>query len=117
MAFHQKAVRFMSDKFTKEMIAERIKQIRLAKGISQYELSYNLGHSRNYINNIERQESFPSLAEYFEIINYLGVTAEQFHATNKSLSYLKLIKALEMVTEDEDLDFITQFIERVTKNK
>mgnify|MGYP000405466147 CR=1 FL=1 len=35
-----------------EFIRERITQLRLQKGVSEYKMSYDLGHSRGYINNI-----------------------------------------------------------------
>ena len=33
-------------------VRERITQLRMAKGVSEYKMSYDLGHSRGYINNI-----------------------------------------------------------------
>ena len=35
-----------------EYVRARISQLRINKGISEYQLSYDLGHSRGYINNI-----------------------------------------------------------------
>ena len=35
-----------------EFVRNRITQLRINKGISEYQLSYDLGHSRGYINNI-----------------------------------------------------------------
>ena len=37
---------------TEEFVRERITQLRLKKGVSEYNLSYDLGHSRGYVYNI-----------------------------------------------------------------
>jgi transcriptional regulator with XRE-family HTH domain len=41
-------------------------------------MSYALGHNRNYINSIELQRHLPSLAEFFEICNFLHVSPGEF---------------------------------------
>ena len=33
-------------------VRDRITQLRLQKGVSEYQMSYDLGHSRGYIYNI-----------------------------------------------------------------
>lgn len=33
-------------------VRERITKLRMQKGVSEYQMSYDLGHSRGYINNI-----------------------------------------------------------------
>ena len=35
-----------------DYIRKKITQLRMAKGLSEYQLSYDLGHSKNYIHNI-----------------------------------------------------------------
>ena len=44
-----------------EFIRERITQLRLQKGVSEYKMSYDLGHSRGYINNISSGKTLPSI--------------------------------------------------------
>ena len=34
------------------VVRERITKLRMQKGVSEYQMSYDLGHSRGYINNI-----------------------------------------------------------------
>ena len=36
----------------KNFIGERISELRLKKNVSEYQMSYDLGHSRGYVNNI-----------------------------------------------------------------
>lgn len=59
-------------------VRERITQLRLQKGVSEYKMSYDLGHSRGYINNISSGKTLPSMAEFFAICEYLGITPLDF---------------------------------------
>lgn len=46
----------MDEKF----IRDRITQLRLQKGVSEYQMSYDLGHSRGYVYNIFVRKIFAS---------------------------------------------------------
>ena len=35
-----------------QFVRDRITQLRLKKGVSEYQMSYDLGHSRSYVYNI-----------------------------------------------------------------
>ena len=59
-------------------VRERITQLRLMKGVSEYKMSYDLGHSRGYINNISSGKALPPMKEFFAICEYLGVTPQEF---------------------------------------
>ena len=48
-------------KMFEEFIRNRITQLRLKKGVSEYQMSYDLGHSRGYIYNISSGKSLPHL--------------------------------------------------------
>ena len=54
--------------------ALRLSKLRESKEISACTMSYDLGHSRSYINGIELQKYLPSFTEFIEICNYLNVT-------------------------------------------
>ena len=53
----------MDEKF----IRDRISQLRIQKGVSEYQMSYDLGHSRSYIFNISSGKSLPPMAEFLHI--------------------------------------------------
>ncbi len=61
-----------------EYIRERITQLRMQKGISEYKMSYDLGHSRGYINNISSGKTLPSMTEFLAICDYFEITPTQF---------------------------------------
>ena len=64
----------MYDKF----LRDRISQLRVQKGVSEYQMSLDLGHSRGYIQNISSGKSLPSIDGLFEICDYFGLTPAQF---------------------------------------
>ena len=47
----------MNQEITPKFIRERITALRLEKHVSEYQMSYDLGHSRGYINNISGRKS------------------------------------------------------------
>ena len=61
-----------------EFIRNRITELRLKKGVSEYQLSYDLGHSKNYIHNIVTGYSQPSVKEFLYLIDTLGITPRLF---------------------------------------
>lgn len=63
-----------------EFVRERITSLRMKNGVSEYQMSYDLGHSRGYINNISSGKSLPSVAELFAICDYFGITLSEFFA-------------------------------------
>lgn len=64
----------MDDKF----IRDRISILRTKKGVSEYKMSLDLGHSKSYIQSISSGKSLPSLPEFLYICKYLGVTPKEF---------------------------------------
>jgi len=101
---------------TAEFMRERITQLRLQKGVSEYKMSYDLGHSRGYINNISSGKSLPSMLEFFAICEYFNITPIEFF--NDKVSDPKLmrntINGLEQLNT-EDLELIQRTVERLLK--
>lgn len=61
-----------------EFVRKRITQLRLQKDISEYRMSYDLGHSRGYINNISSGKTLPSMSEFFAICDYFAISPIEF---------------------------------------
>lgn len=99
-----------------EFVRNRITQLRLNKGISEYQLSYDLGHSRGYINNISSGKSLPSMNEFFSICEYFNITPIQFFDTKHANPEL-LSKAIEGIQElnDEDILLLLTLMNRLKK--
>ncbi len=97
-------------------IRDRITQLRLQKGVSEYKMSYDLGHSRSYIYNISSGKSLPPMAEFFEICAYFQISPSQFFddtAENPALlqSAIEELKKLN----DDDLVLVLSNIRRLTR--
>jgi transcriptional regulator with XRE-family HTH domain len=95
-------------------IRDRITQLRLQKGISEYKLSYDLGHSRGYIYNITSGKSLPPLTELFSICEYFDITPAEFF--DDRISNPELIqKAVEgmKTLSDSDVLLILNHINRL----
>ena len=65
-----------------DFVRNRITQLRLKKNLSEYQLSYDLGHSKGYIYNISSGHSLPPLTELFAICEYFGITPSEFFDEN-----------------------------------
>lgn len=58
--------------------AERITQLRIAKGVSARDMSLSLGQSESYINKIENRRTMPSMNGFFYICEYFGIEPKDF---------------------------------------
>ncbi len=95
-------------------VRERITQLRMAKGVSEYKMSYDLGHSRGYINNISSGKALPSLTELFAICDYFEITPVEFFSETVSNPKLQknVIADMERLSE-KDLLLIGEIIKRL----
>lgn len=85
--------------------AKRLAQLRLDKGVSARDMSLSIGQSAGYINNIENGVNYPSMAAFFFICDYLGITPKDFFDTEiasptKANELLTVAKGLS----DDQLD-------------
>ncbi len=62
----------------KEDFIKRLVELRMEKGVSARDMSLSIGQSASYINNIESGMSFPSMASFFYICEYLGISPSEF---------------------------------------
>ncbi len=99
-----------------ELVRDRITQLRLQKGISEYKMSYDLGHSRGYINNISSGKTLPSMTEFFAICDYFGITPVEFFDTNQTNPKL-FGEALTLLSQldEEDLSLTLANIKRLLR--
>ena len=89
-----------------EFVRNRITELRMKKGVSEYQMSLDMGHSRSYVQNIASGRSMPSMPEFLYICEYLGVTPGAFfdeHVENPAL----LQKAIEEMRTLSDKDLLT----------
>lgn len=99
-----------------EFTRERITQLRLQKGVSEYKMSYDLGHSRGYINNISSGKTLPSMTEFFAICDYFSISPIEFFDTDNSNPKLakEIMESIHRLSES-DLELVLSIIERLLR--
>ena len=63
-------------------LGEAIKNIRLAKGLSQGEMQKRTGILRSYLSRVENGHTVPSLATLQRLASAMGVALSDFFAVN-----------------------------------
>lgn len=99
-----------------EFVRDRITRLRLQKGVSEYKMSYDLGHSRGYINNISSGKTLPSMTEFLAICDYFNITPMEFF--NSEAGNPKLLKQTLQAIEnldDDDLRLTLMNVNRLLK--
>lgn len=98
-----------------DFVRERISQLRLLKGVSEYQMSYDLGHSRGYINNISSGKALPSMNEFFAICDYFGITPIEFFNTDNCPIHTKeLLQEINRLSP-ENTELLLQLIKQLNK--
>ena len=97
-----------------QQFIDRLVELRNQKGVSARDMSLSIGQSAGYINNIENGINYPSMATFFYICDYLGVTPEEFFSTAK-VSPLRLTALVEKAAglNNEQLALIIRLIENM----
>ena len=101
---------------TKEEFADRLAMLRINKGVSARDMSLSIGQSASYINNIENGVNLPSMAVFFYICEYLGITPTEFFNTESP----NPSKVSELLTVSKDLknnklDLLINFAKEMKK--
>ena len=83
----------------REDFCKRLAQLRMNKGVSARDMSLSIGQSPNYINGIESGDNYPSMATFFYICDYFGITPKEFFdidSTNptRANELMEIIKSL-----------------------
>lgn len=104
----------MDEKF----VRERITQLRLRKGVSEYRMSYDLGHSRGYVHNISSGKALPPMKEFFAICDYFELTPQHFfdEGTQNPELIQKAVAGMKQLDET-DLLMLLGLINRLLEKK
>ena len=100
-----------------QYIRDKITQLRIGRGLSEYQLSYQLGHSRGYINNISSGKALPSMSEFLYICTFFNISPSDFFSSGENNPEL-LTKIVNEIHElnDEDLLLLLTIINRMKRN-
>ena len=99
-----------------DFVRERITNLRIKKGVSEYQMSYDLGHSRGYVYNISSGKALPPLKEFFAICDYFEITPQQFFDDSSKNPELiqKAIEGMKQLDES-DMLMLRSWINRMLK--
>lgn len=97
-------------------IGERITELRLKKGVSEYQMSYDLGHNKNYIRAITSGRSLPSVQGLFSIFEYFEMTPSEFFDKEQPQMIRKAIDYMERL-DDEDMLALLTIIQAFCQNR
>lgn len=103
-----------------DFVRKRITVLRMQRGLSEYQLSYALGHSKNYIHNIVNGHSLPSVKELLFLIEELGVRPQDFFAEEGGFRNPVLANRIMdgiKDLDDEDLNMLILMTERMKKTE
>lgn len=97
-------------------IAERITELRLARNISEYQMSRELGQSKGYIQGITSGKCLPSAKQLFNIADYFHLTVSEFFDDGKhdSPAVLEAIQGLRRL-DDSDTRLVLELIQRMER--
>lgn len=95
-------------------IADRITELRLARNVSEYQMSLELGQSKSYIQGISSRKSLPSVKQLFNIADYFDMTLSEFFEPDNqdSPAVRTAIQGLRTLNDD-DVKLLLTIIQRL----
>ncbi len=69
-----------------EQFSKRLAELRIKKGVSARDMNLSIGQNPGYIRAIECGTTFPTMASFFYICEYLNVTPQDFFNFNEEPS-------------------------------
>lgn len=99
-----------------DFIRNRITELRIKKNVSEYKMSYDIGHSKGYIQSISSGRTMPSMSEFLYICDYFGITPQQFFDEAQENPEL-INKATDILCrlDESDLRLVISVAERLVK--
>lgn len=99
-----------------QFIRNRITTLRLQKGVSEYQMSYDLGRSRGYINNISSGKSLPSMSEFLSICEYFNISPKIFfdEALQTPTLTTELLNKIQQL-DQQDSQILLELVNRLHK--
>lgn len=102
-----------------ENIGKRIKEKRIAKGITQESLAEQLGIDSSFLSRIENGHNKASLESYIKICEILDttldyLTQDEISTAYKSIAEQEFSQCL-LQLNNEQIDFLMDYIRKFTK--
>ncbi len=97
-------------------IAERITELRLARNVSEYQMSLELGQSKGYVQGITSGKCLPSVKQLFNIADYFHLTVSEFfdEENHDPPLVLEAAQTLRQLSDD-DVRLVLGLIRRIMR--
>ena len=97
-----------------KVFSDRLRQLRAQKGVKRTQMSVDLHMSESYIYNIEAGFAYPSMAQFFGICAYFGITPAEFmqfepETTSKQEELLAAVEGFD----NEKMDQVIRFAKEI----
>lgn len=99
-------------------IGQRITELRMKRGDSEYEMSLSLGNSKSYIQGITSGKTLPSMEQLFNICDYFQISLAEFFCEKETYlpAYYSLTAAAKKLNE-RDTKLLLEMAERLAENQ
>ena len=98
----------------KEFIRNRITELRLKADVSEYQMSYDLGQNRNYVQAISSGKAMPSMAGFLNICDYFDITPLEFFDPGlKEPGLLRSVNEKLKKMSPDDLELLDTVLGRI----
>ena len=97
-----------------ELLRIRLLALLNTKGLSEYQVSLDLGRSQGYLHSITSGKNLPSMEAFFDICNYFELTPSEFF--DSELNNPTLIHKINQYIKklnDEDLILLLSVLNRI----
>lgn len=98
----------------REFVKNRITELRLKANVSEYQMSFDLGQSKSYVQSISSGKAMPSMAGFFNICDYFNITPAEFFdpMIQEPMLLNKVYNSLKSLNE-ENLNLILTIAKKI----
>ena len=104
-----------------KFVQDRITELRLARDISEYKLSQDIGRSEGYIQSISSGKSLPSITSLYKICDYFEITLREFFdagsAPDSKLVHDLILEIRRLPAEEQYFLYYFLFARKKEKDK
>jgi len=97
-----------------DFIRTRITELRMHKGVSEYQMSLDLGMSKGYVQSISSGKALPSVKQLFSICEYFNLSPREFfdESPDQSKAQSAVWHKIEQL-DKWDLSFVEQLMDHL----
>ena len=98
------------------LFRQRLSKLRIKKGVSEYQMSMDLGMSKGYIQSISSGRALPRMEKFFEICEYLDITPiEFFTQENEEPHLVRSLADIAQSLEKDEIELLISIAEHLKK--